>query len=376
MNYSWLVYCFFGLCPASYLVAQSITLTQLTVIPKQTTRSKLVSIDLKQETYQQEPIVLTYEQNDFYIYYQARGIPASYVFQLKNGGYINYEVRTANQYAFFTNVPSGNYEFSVRSVGRPDVPPAGLKLRVESPIWLRWWFLPLMFLYGMLLMGVGFYFLYRYRLRQFMRLHAVRENIARDLHDDMGSYLSSISILSQNVVNLAQKDPVRAQALVQRIGETARQVMDSMGDIIWSVNPHNDAMNQIAGRMRDAGNDLFDGQPVVFSLDVDEALLSSHLPLEQRHDFFLIFKEALTNCAKYAEATHVWVQLQRKGNVLLLTIQDDGVGFDPAQAVGQNPLGGNGLKNMRARANKMGATLTLTSAPGRGTTVRVQIILP
>ncbi|GAB3050392.1 hypothetical protein GCM10027185_62180 [Spirosoma pulveris] len=204
---------------------------------------------------------------------------------------------------------------------------------------------------------------------------AERQRLARDLHDDMGSYLSSISILSQSVVNLAQKDPAKAHALVQKIGETARQVMDSMGDIIWSVNPDNDAMNQVAVRMRDAGADILEGQNVIFHLDIDETLLSTYLPIEQRHDLFLIYREALTNCAKYAQATHVWVRLQRKEATLILTVQDDGLGFDQRQSVGKNPLGGNGLKNMRARAEKMGGTFALTSVPGQGTTIFVQIKL-
>ncbi len=375
MKYSGLICVLLCCLSVNYLTAQPITLTQLTIIPKQTVYAKPFSIDISHETYWSQPVVLTYEQNDFYIYFRSNSLPSLYIVQLKNGGYLNYEIRTANQYAFFTNVPSGNYEFIVRSAIRSDVPPARLRLRVESPVWLRWWFLPLLFAYGLVLIGIVFYFLYRYRLRQFMLLHSVRETIARDLHDDMGSYLSSISIMSQSVANLAQKDPPKAHELVQKIGETARQVMDSMGDIIWSVNPDNDSMRQIMGRMRDTGADLLEEQNVSFTLDVDETLLSSHLPLEQRHDFFLIYKEALTNCAKYACATQVWVRLRREDAALILTIQDDGVGFDLYQPAGNNVMGGNGLKNMRVRAEKLGGTFALTTKPGFGTTIRIKILL-
>ena len=146
-----------------------------------------------------------------------------------------------------------------------------------------------------------------------------------------------------------------------------------MGDIIWSVNPDNDSMDQVMVRMRDVGADLLEGQDVIFNLDIDEALLRSNLPLEQRRDFFLIYKEALNNVAKYAQASHVWVRLQRKEKTLQLTIQDDGVGFDTQQPVRHNSLGGNGLKNMQARAEKMGGTLTILSVPGQGTTIELQI---
>ena len=355
----------------SSLAAQPISITQLAIVPKQSKHDKLLIIDAKKS---RSGITLTYEQNDFYVYFLPKNSSPPYDFRLK--GFVNYEVRTADHYAFFTNIPSGEYEFTVWSVARPDLVSAPLRIRIESPLWLRWWFLPMLFLYGLLLMGVIFYFLYRYRLRQFMLLHTVRETIARDLHDDMGSYLSSISVLSQSVVNLAQTDPPKAHALVQKIGETARQVMDSMGDIIWSVNPDNDSMNQIVLRMRDVGADLLEEQDVVFTLDIDENLLSTHLPLEHRRDFFLIYKEALNNTAKYAQASHVWVHLQRKDAALLLTIQDDGIGFDThQQLVRHHSIGGNGLKNMTLRAEKMGGTLTIVSAPGQGTTVTLQIFL-
>ena len=370
MKRTWLCYWLSCWLIIGNLSAQPITINRLVILPKQNKVSKAVNINLNQS---QKEITLTYKQNDFYIYFKGADAPPPYAFRLS--GYVNYEFRSVDQYAFFTNIPNGDYEFSVRAVHRPDLPPARLKIRIESPIWLRWWFLPLLFLYGMLLVGIIFYFLYRYRLRQFMRLHAVRENIARDLHDDMGSYLSSISMLSQSVENLTEKDPAKAHALVRKIGETARQVMDSMGDIIWSVNPDNDSMAQIVVRMRDVGADLLEGQDVVFNLDLDETLLHSHLPLEQRRDFFLIYKEALTNIAKYAQATHVWVKLACQEAHLLLTVQDDGLGFDVQQPVRSHSLGGNGLKNMRARAEKMGGALTLTSTPGLGTTVSLKIML-
>lgn len=365
-----------GWLGSSSLKAQPITLTHVVVLPKQTAlNQKPIRIALQGKNSPREPVIIPYNQNDFYVNFRAPGLPPPYQFRLRES-HVDYTVQTTDSFAYFTNIPSGEYEFTVWSVARPELPRARLWVRVEAPLWLRWWFLPMLFLYGLVLIGVLFYFLYRYRLRQFMRVHAVRENIARDLHDDMGSYLSSISVMSQSVVNLAQKDPQKAHALVQKIGETARQVMDSMGDIIWSVNPDNDSMAQLAVRMRDLGADLLEDQNVTFNLDMDEGLLQRYLPLEQRHDFFLIYKEGLTNCAKYAQATHVWVRLHQKGNALELTIQDDGVGFDPAQPHGQNRLGGNGLKNMQARAKKMGGTFVLTTAPGQGTIIRLFILLP
>lgn len=363
---SWLFYWFF----LNPITAQPLTLTQLVVVPKLTMLAKPTYIDLEKR----QQVGLTYKQNDFYIYFKAPGLPPPYGFRLQDS-HVKYESQTANLFAFLTNVPSGNYDFSVWSIRQPGLAPARIQVRIEAPLWMQWWFLPMLFIYSMALVSVAFYLLYRYRLRQVLLLHAVRERIARDLHDDMGSYLSSISVLSQSVVNLVQKDPREARVIVSKIGETARQVMDSMSDIIWSVNPDNDSMAQIVARMRDVGADLLEGQAILFDLDIDEAMLTSYLPLEQRRDFFLIYKEALNNTAKYAHATHVWVRLEYRDTYLILTIQDDGIGFDPQQLVASNSLGGNGLKNMRKRAEKMGAILTITAKPGLGTTILMKILL-
>ena len=354
---------------SSSAYSQQVRITKVILLPPSVTDSAFKPLQPVEGV-----LTLAYKRNSIFIYFSAPNHISQFAFRLQ--GILLQDIYTHNNYALFTNLPAGEYDFTVRAINRPAWRPAHLRIVVQSPIWLRWWFLPLMFLYGLLLIGVIFYFLYRYRLRQLLHLQTVRENIARDLHDDMGSYLSSISVMSESVANLTQKDPPKAQALVKKIGETARQVMDSMGDIIWSVNPDNDSMAQIVVRMRDVGADLLEGQDVVFNLDLNEALEHIHLPLEQRHDFFLIYKEALTNITKYARANHVWVRLERKDLTLLLTIQDDGVGFDPRQPVGQNPLGGNGLKNMRARAEKMGATFTIVSAPGQGTTIALQINRP
>lgn len=298
---------------------------------------------------------------------------ARYACKMEGAGnqWFVYQQRTGLSYH---QLPGGTYRFIIRKAVTHTLI-RKIRVDVEPLLWQKWWFLPSIYFFAFLILASALYFTYLYRLHQQVRLLNVRENIARDLHDDMGSYLSSISMLSQSVLNIAQKDPQQARLLVDKIGETARRVMDSMSDIVWSINPLHDSMAQIIVRMRDVAADLLDEQDVVFNLEVEESVRQIHLPLEQRHDFFLIYKEALTNMAKYAQATHVWVRLQRSGSALVLAIQDDGLGFNPDQPIGQNPLGGNGLRNMRARAEKMDASFTLVSSPGQGTTLTLKIIL-
>lgn len=210
--------------------------------------------------------------------------------------------------------------------------------------------------------------------RQQVRLLAVRHEIARDLHDDMGSRLSSISILSQNIERIAQQNPALARQYLTRLGETARQVIDSMGDIVWSINPEMDGLPQVAERMRDFAAEILEPLPAQLAFCLDADLAQIALPPAKRYDFYLIFKEAITNAARYAQADERQVRLERQPDGLQLTIRDDGVGFDGNSL--PPTRGGNGLKNMRARAGKIGAELEVVSAVGQGTAVMLRLPLP
>ena len=209
--------------------------------------------------------------------------------------------------------------------------------------------------------------------RQQARLLAVRHEIARDLHDDMGSRLSSISILSQNIERIALQNPALARQYLTRLGETARQVIDSMGDIVWSINPEMDGLPQVAERMRDFAAEILEPLPTQLDFCLDENLAQTALPPAKRYDFYLIFKEAITNAARYAQADIIHVRLERQPDGLQLTVRDDGVGFDCNNI--PPTKGGNGLKNMRVRAGKIGARLEVVSVVGQGTAVVMRLPL-
>jgi signal transduction histidine kinase len=361
-NYRWLVGVLLSGLLTTSLSAQSIRVTRLVVVPKPTMTPK------RWVSYQATPpasLSLSYKQNDFYIYFDAQGIPPPYQYRLRDT-YVDYRSQTANPYVFFTNIPSGKYTFTVWAVGRPAVPPGVLTLRVESPVWLRWWFWSMVFVYVLLLLGATFYLLYRYRLHQFIRLQAVRENIARDLHDDMGSHLSSISILSTAARLSLTTAPDKAQASLENIGRIARQTLDTMSDLVWSVNPANDSMQHVLNRMADVGNTLMTNDTLRFSFQADEAAVQFKLTAEGRRDLFLIYKEAFTNAVRYAHATHIRATVRCDAAGLTLTVQDNGCGFDLAQPTSR-PGGGNGLQNLH------GGQLRIRSAPGAGTEISITV---
>jgi signal transduction histidine kinase len=217
------------------------------------------------------------------------------------------------------------------------------------------------------------FLLYRVRVRQLLALERVRHHIARDLHDDMGSTLSSISILSQLARNHQHENrPDQAAALLDQIGESSRRMMDSMDDIVWAINPAHDSMEAVTTRMRIFASEVLEARGIDFSFTVTPEVQGLRLQMRARREFYLLFKEAINNLAKYARCQHATIHLDHQHNRLLLTVRDDGVGFDmkaPAQG------SGNGLANMRARAAALHGKLEIKTAPGQGTELRLSVPL-
>jgi signal transduction histidine kinase len=167
------------------------------------------------------------------------------------------------------------------------------------------------------------------------------------------------------------KDPVQSAALVEKIGEHSQRMMEAMDDIVWSINPVNDSMVKVVARMREFAGELLEAQGIQLTFRADEAVHDVKLGVEARRDFFLIFKEAVNNLAKYARAGQALVEVGLQGNRLRLSVQDDGMGFNV-----ENPEtegGGNGLANMRKRAQQLHGDLEIRSQKGRGTTIRLEI---
>ncbi len=201
----------------------------------------------------------------------------------------------------------------------------------------------------------------RHALDREKALH-LRAELARDLHDDLGSTLSSISILSEAMVK-SLPDPA-AQQCVSALGERAREVMDAMDDIVWGIHPGNDSMEQMLHRMKEFAVDMLETQDITLHFEATATLPALAVPMEKRKDLYLIFKEAINNAAKYSGATEVWVQVRHNNGRLHIEIRDNGRGFDE-----QYMKPGNGLRNMHQRAGQMGGTCQIVSKPGEGTKI-------
>lgn len=198
------------------------------------------------------------------------------------------------------------------------------------------------------------------------KLQRIRDDIARDLHDDIGSDLSSISLLSQAAIIQVKNKPEMVQATLDSIGQMARQVVVSMREIVWSLNSAQTSLESFSYRLRETADILFDHHPTKLYLDFPIDDPAWVLPAEGRRDLFLMVKEMLHNVIRHAKAKTVVVTIWVEQSKLYLTVRDDGVGFDTHT---KEIHISNGLLSMRQRAESLGGQLTIHSKPNEGTTI-------
>ncbi|MBK7966728.1 MAG: tetratricopeptide repeat protein [Bacteroidetes bacterium] len=223
------------------------------------------------------------------------------------------------------------------------------------------------------LLIIGFLVFNRLKLRkQLEQKEAIlrqRKAISADLHDDVGSTLSSISIYSEAIKNkLTHNETEKVMDLVNKIGENARETISNLSDIVWSINPINDSGEVIFNRMETFAYSLFSSKGIKLNFTSDKSLHSINYSIEMKQNMFLIFKEAINNCAKYSQATLVDVDIRKNNNLMNITISDNGIGFDPTST-----NGGNGLRNMKERASELNGAIDIQSMD-KGT--RISLSLP
>jgi signal transduction histidine kinase len=224
-----------------------------------------------------------------------------------------------------------------------------------------------------LLVMIAFLIINRYRIKQrakrFEEIEKMRNNIARNLHDDIGSTLTSINILSKVALQTELNDASKTN--IQKIKERSAEIMESMNDIVWAINPANDSLDKIILRMKEFGAEITEQAGVDFIFTEDDDLNEIKLLPAKRNNLYLVYKEALNNAVKYSKAKKVNVFLKKDDSHLILKIEDDGKGFD----VQQN-RSGNGLKNMRSRTAEIKASLQLQSEKNKGTLIELIISIP
>lgn len=300
----------------------------------------------------------------------AFGYPRPLRFEYRlDGVESTWRTTTASLPIRYAGVPVGQHALRVRvndPYGRTGPEHTLLIIRVRGPFWQQWWFYAL----AALLVSAGVFAWSRYRLAQAIELQNVRNRIASDLHDEVGSSLSSITIGSKLAAQLSTSESAQVKEILARIGETSSESLRSISDIVWAIDPKNDQGEALVKRMRRIASELLESKGIEVRFDVSGGVEELKLPMNARKEVVLIFKEAVHNASKYSGATQVQVTLSVQNSSLRLRVRDNGKGFDPAL----HP-DGHGLGSMQRRAAALGAEFNLHSAPLAGTRIELALRL-
>jgi len=264
------------------------------------------------------------------------------------------------RYAAYTNLDPGEYIFRVQGSNSDGVcieEGVSVVVIVDPPFWHTWWFrcgAAALFL-------AAIYGFYRFRLARVLDLERLRLRIADDLHDDIGSELSSIALESDI---LAKRVPAEASDRVrlQAVGHLIRQAAGNLRDVVWIVSPDQDKLDDLVTRIRDVANKMLNG--IHHELKCTGVRGTVTLEMEFKRHVLMMFKELMNNIVKHAKATKVEIGLDIKDGVLRICVKENGIGFDPAAK-----SEGRGMKTLRSRIHEIGGELEVESSHGSGTTV-------
>jgi signal transduction histidine kinase len=281
----------------------------------------------------------------------------------------------------YSRLPAGSYTFQVTACNNSGVwntTGATLSFVVAPFPWQTWWFRLGTGGALLILLGTTIRVVERRRIKRQLefleRQHAVereRIRIARDIHDELGAGLTQIGLLADlGTSRSLNQDGVRLN--LQKIEGRARAALMALDEIVWAVNPRNDNLTRLADYLCHIADECFESGPIRCRKDVPTGLPPVVVATELRHNLTLAVKEALTNVLKHSAANTVWLRLRWNMPELAISVEDNGVGFDPGTP---RSAASSGLRNQTNRMKDIGGTVDITSVPGRGTHVEFRVRL-
>lgn len=314
-----------------------------------------------------DSLELSYSQNFFSFEFAAldftNPVDNQYAYILEGFDSDWHYVDSRRRIANYANLLPGEYLFRVcgsNNDGAWNNDGTKIFIRILPPVWRRWWFITGSFL----LIAYLIFYLSTVRFRSLLAIEKLKGKLAADLHDNVGAGLTEISILSELTSQRVKAISTDSSNNLNAISEKARHLIDSMSDIVWMVNPHRDSFYHLVLRLKDTYSDLLYSAGISFKTSNLEKLSSLKLPMEFKQNLYLIFREGINNAIKHSNCKKISLEASLYKDTIELVLKDDGVGIDKHQEEF-----GNGIANMRNRANSIGCNLIIDSSY-EGTTIK------
>lgn len=278
--------------------------------------------------------------------------------------------------ATYTNLDPGNYTFKVigcNSNGVWNAEPATIDIIILEPWWSSWWFRLLVFI----AIASILYLMYKYRIKQIMKIEGMRNSIARDLHDEIGSTLSSISLYGTVIKRNSSELSPKLTSLIDKITQNTSEMMESMNDIVWATKTTNDSLAQLINRMRSFAVSTAEAKGIRLQFKIDGKVEQVKINMQQRKNIYLLFKEAMNNAIKHSKCSEVKIEIHTTVNSIDVKIKDNGIGFELSETkeYTNESLSGNGIESMKERAEVLGGVLIIDSNIRSGTMIHLTVPL-
>ena len=227
-------------------------------------------------------------------------------------------------------------------------------------------------LLSFLILGIAAFLLYRYRTNQKFQIVELQNKISQDLHDDVGSSLSSMQVYSTVAEQLMESQPAKAKEMLKKINTQSGALMENIGDIIWSMRTEKEQQVQLSVKIKNFVADVLSAANINYVINIEEGSELLIKNITAKKNILLIIKEAVNNVVKYSNASHVSVSIKRIDEHICVQVADNGKGF--AQAA--NSIKGQGFTNMQIRTEELKGFFEISSIPGKGTTVSALLPVP
>ena len=316
----------------------------------------------------EDHLKLRYQENSIAVNYQAInfGSPDRLNYTYKLEGYDEDWVEAGfRNYTAYTNLPPGDYMFRVKLADHviDDAPITSLGISVATPFWQSWWFIFLLIFFILSIL----YGIYWVRIQQFLELQRVKDSISADLHDDLGSRLTTIHLLSALTRNKFQLGP-ELSGFLKNIDREVYASSEALDEIVWNIKMTEESLSDIIAKIRRYSSEALENANITYSIETSEDFEHFELNIQKRRELFLICKELVNNIRKHAGASKVDLRIITDNNKLYISVLDNGKGFNPLQKTHRN-----GISNLKKRVERWKGDVQITSEHEKGCLTEIWI---